>query len=556
MQLDIRDLAIFEKLTTVSRENSVFELVCHLDIEISNSKTVVNVLFRNVVTGEFITDEIAPEFLGYCSVGSFFKGGKKLEEHPPTGIIRDITIDVPESGKFHSFSSAINDNEYNLNFIQKTKDGRTTSFFASLSKKQVCMVFKNDADKIIIPCSVIAAKYYLTSPSMRVQLIAQNLQGLYEAIYFDEKTETVLIILNTNARTDDAKRIARFAILHHAEQCWDNVMHSIRSSSYVGKNGREFSKLIAKIPVVQQDLLMKVRCHEAPNPDGGTTILVHEILEEWSGLPFKYLYLGRRANAPSGTDTVAISEFETESNNKLTNRPPSKAYKNHWVKQFNVPHHPIWDQVEFEQIQLPSRGDAQSRQVTEHVDGTVTLSTQRAKGNNPDNRVAEATFDSSPPKQDTNQRMALTEFRNMVSGFAKTSGVTGLFISPNLEVPLKGSQNRQKLTSRESYDNSLLNRRHYMYVVFQYEFKSICLVEFDQTDLTTRVGTYVLIASHGLDESDARKAAKDFVSASKINKMENYWIQQFVIFRTRPHPPNLAQSQWGRWREMVLELIM
>lgn len=553
---NIRDLAIFEKLTTISRINSTFELVWHLDLELSPVKTVINVLFRNVITGEYVMDEIAPEFIGYCGVGSFFKGGKKLEERSPNGIIRDISINVTEDGEFSLFSSVISDSEYDLNFVQKTKDSRTTYFFANKSKKQVCMVFKYGANKVVIPCSVIAAKYYMTSHSMRVQLFSQNLHGLYEEIFFDDSTATALIILHRNARNDDAKRIARFAFLPHAKTCWDNVMNSIRSSFFVNKDGREYSKLIAKIPVVQQDLAMTVRCHEAPNHEGSTTILVHEILDESSNLPYKFLYIGRRSSATPGPNTLSVPGLDTKTDCKMTIKPPSKAYKGHWVKQFNVPHNPIWDQVEFEQVELPACGEAQSKQVTEEGDGSVSLSTQRAKGIDPKDRVAGLSLVSSESMPNLFKSSILSEFRDMVSKFETTIGLTCLEVSRDLEVPCKGSQDRKRFTLRESYDNTPWNRRHYLYVLFKYNQKSVCLVEFDQTNISCKVGTYVLVATCSLNSGDALQVADYFVHDIRKTKMEMEFSKNFVSLMTKQHHQKPSPESQENWRKLVLDMVI
>jgi|GEM_PF-2020137 len=557
MSQDIRDLAVFEKLTTVSRINSVFELLWHMDIEITAPKTVVNVLFRNVTTGEYITDEIAPEYLGYASVGSLFKAGKKLLDRLPTGDIQDITINVPQNGAFRSIDSVLFDSEYNLNHTYKTKDGRLSSFFAKLCKKQMCMVFMNGADKIVIPCSVIAATYYLTSHSMRVQLFAQNLDGLYEAIHFDPSTKAVLLILHRNARTTDAARIARFALSPHAKQCWDNVMNSMRSSSFTNeKNGRKYTKLIAKIPVAQQNLAMTVRCHEARNPKGGTTILVHEILKECSELPFKALYVARRGSAPSGPDTLALTAFEAKSDDKLTNKPPSQTYKGHRVRQFNIPDNPLWRELDFQQVTLPSRhANIQLKTITEQSkEETVSLSSQRAKGGNLKNKVAQVSLEQVTPEHDTIQRMTLTEFRDMADGFSTMKGVTSLYRSPDLEVPRKGTES-PKRTLRESYDKTLTNRRHYLYVTFSYGGESVCLVEIDQTGLSTRIGTYVLVGRQHIGELQAKQAAKDFVYELSISKMQTEWLKQDVIFMTKSHPPNQDKKLWGSWRTRVLEMV-
>lgn len=554
MQHDIRDLAIFKNLTTVSRENSVYEVLCYLDLELPHANTEINVLLRNVKTGEYIKDSIAPEYMKFCSVGSYFKGGKKMLSRQGSGTVRNIEIDVPETGTFRSFSSAMKCTDYPKNFLQKP--GSILRDYSRQCLSQQCMVFTQGSDTIIIPCAVIAATFYLTSHSMRVQLFAQNLEGLYEAVHFDQSSKTALIILHRNARTKDAKRIARFHISTHAKKCWDSIMNVARGRVIV-HDKITYYPLVAKIPVIQSGLKMEVRCQELPNADGGTTILVHEILREHTSVPFYKLYCARRGNAELTQDATTITAKAAKSSGKLTNKSPSKAYKGHWVHQFSIPSNPLWEQVEFEEIILPSLQEySDFKTGTEQTEETVDLSAQTAKGRDSGQKVAKADLQPSEiPKAPSVQRMALTEFREMVSGFECMEGVSNLYTSEDLEVPLKSDEYRERYTLRESYDGKPWQRRHYTYVTFEHNGKYFCLVEIDQTGISTRVGTYVMVSRNGLGKTEAQKTAHNFVLALKAENMMTYWKNNGVLFLTKSHPPKLMREAWESWRIKVLNMV-
>jgi len=553
MRHNIQELVFFEKLTTVSRINSVFELIWHLDVEANINKTVINVLFRNIATGEYVTDSIAPEFLKHCSVGSFFKAGRKLEDKDPSGEYEHISIDVPETGYFKNLGLEL------LNAGGKSyfADSSMNGWLADLCKNQKCMVFPQGEDNILIPCSVIAFTYYLLSHSMRVQLLAQNLQGLYEAIHYDPFTETARIILNTNARTEDAKHIARFALSKHATECWDNVMNGMRKLTYTSKSGRNFSHLIAKIPFVQNKLDMIIRCDILTNPAGGRTLLVHDIIEEWGELPFKKLCIARRANAPPAENANVVTKQDADTDHRVTNRAPSKVYSGHWVEQFEVANNPLWDDLEFEEEILPSRHEAtKTKTLREKLSGkTVSLSSQQSKGNNPDEMVAKALLGQEEPKDNNVARMSLVEFRDMVDAFQRMDGVTNFFISSDMKVPLRRVSRRHRFTARESYDNSPTNRRHYLYVTFVYKSRHVCLVEFDQLGLSARVATYMFIASAPFNRECPVKAAQLFVEDAGNEIIVAEWAKINVVFDTKAHPVNSAKEHWQHWREKVLEFI-
>lgn len=559
MQHNIRDIAVFKKIATVSRESNIYELVWYLDLELQSDQTIINALLKNINTGEYIKDAIAPECMGYCSVGSYFKGGKKLETRQGSGVIRDITIDVSESVPFDDVGAALRGTGYDQNFIQKS--GSKNRDYAQSCKKQKCMVFQKGTDKVVIPCFVIAATFYLTSSSMRTQLFAQNLEGLYEAFHFDESTKTALIILHRNARTEDAKRIARFAISKYAKKCWNNVMNAGRELTSV-QNDTIYTSLTAKIPVIQDNLKMNVRCHELPNADGGTTTLVHEIRQEWTELPFDNLLCARRGNAPLDPNVTVSAEKDAKSNGRLTNRPPSRAYKGHFIRQFNVPYNPLWEQVTFEQITLPSlRDHAETTTVTEKSDETVELSPQASKGSDPEQKVAKGDIQQEKPKAET-VRMALSEFREMVAGFEVMAGVTDLFMSSNLEVPLKGDWSRDYFTLRESYDGNPKHRRHYTYATFGYKGEFVCLVEIDQTGISTHVGTFVMTSATPIGATEAELATSDYVKSVSIGTMEDRWADQDIFFTTKSHPTTAKsdplkkpRDNWPNWTVKVLEMV-
>lgn len=551
MTENIRDLAIFEKLTTVSREKSVFELICYLDLELSNEKTIINCILKNVATGELVKDSIAPEYMGYCSVGSYFKGGKKQSFQRPSGVIRDITIDVPERCESHDIGSELSSTEY-MSKLNRSDNSNQPDYVQTFWKQQ-CMVFHDGADKVIIPCAVIAATFYLTSHSMRTQLFAQNIEGLYEkAGWIDQSSKLAFIVLHRNARTEDAKRIARFALSDYARQCWDNVMNKARELS----NNRRFSPLVAKIPVVQQNLSMKVRCHEILNSGGGTMKIVHEILKEHTESPFKKLMAGRRRNAPAAQDPIPITKSNASSNGRSTNRPPSNHYTNHRVRQFDLPHNPLWDDVELEEIDLHSLYElAETTIATENSDETVSLSPQSSRGNDPEQKIAKSILEQKEPKPEV-VRLELSAFRDMVKGFERTEGVTDIVLSSDLNVPLKGNDNRKYYTLRESYDGSPSQRRHYTFATFNYNGKTVCLVEIDQSGISTRVGTYVLVSTCEFEaDKAADDAVYDFVQAVSVESATKDWANKGIHFMTKSHPANQAQELWGGWRSRVLAMV-
>ncbi|TSK07737.1 MAG: hypothetical protein FPO08_00010 [Geobacter sp.] len=327
---DIKQIVLFKEMLSDRFLGETFRILWPLDLELSSSSQKIKLLLRNERNGFYLVGAVAPEYLFYCTIGSRFKEGKKLEG-PGLGNVFSFRVTSQDRNTVLLASNAITEDEYSLSHSYQTNnpDGSPRLVdYGKYCKHQRCLVFNDGVDKIVIPCAVIAATYYFTSISMREQVFAQNLRGLYAFANVDPATREATILMKPGAGDDDIARIARFAIDPHAEKCWDAIMNLIRRDQWIGKNGIKHCPITADIPVVQ-DLDLKVRGLRTANNRGGNTTVVFEILEENSRYPFERLRPQRHSPGSRTGEEQLFSPSLSKADPKpiVVNTPSSGKYK-------------------------------------------------------------------------------------------------------------------------------------------------------------------------------------------------------------------------------------
>ena len=140
---------------------------------------------------------------------------------------------------------------------------------------------------------LIGAAFYFLSTSMRIQLLSQNLKGLYypDTVTLNEKTKEASIKLKSNAADDDAKDIVRFITDKNAGKHWDEVVNNIRKMQFSKPKNETFVSVqfMADFPTAE-DLEITVRAIRRKDPSSGKEkVLVLEMLNENSSFQFNWL---------------------------------------------------------------------------------------------------------------------------------------------------------------------------------------------------------------------------------------------------------------------------
>lgn len=455
-------------------------------------------------------------------------------------------------------SRILTDDEYDLRHTYKIKnqDGSCRQIdLSNFCKHQLCLVFVDGSDKIIIPCAVVAGTYYFTSSSMREQIFSQNLNGLYETANLDQQRKHASILLKPNAHDNDAMNIARFAHSTHAGRCWNFIMNHVRTNKRTGKNGESHCPLAAHIPV-EQELVMEVRGQRVKNPSGGTTLVVFEILNENGEYPFDSLEIQRRRHRhQSVTEVKTITQMKAEPDNHFVAGNPSHNYGTiNIAKQQTSPNfqHP---DIEVTKVLIPPRHEdllsEEIQFITEGID-EVKLNFQHKMGGN--QKTAKGNLYTKKEKSESYE-MPLDDFIVMSSNLRNMPGVSNFNISEHLNMPQKFRKSTESLSQRESYDGNWKNKRKYAVVSFSYLGNIVRLVEIDQKGLPNGCSTYILISTGPISNDDIGAVVKGYVKSKPLSEITEEFRKRSMTLKTKNHPISNNNIHTQNWCNLLLEEI-
>ncbi|RII26357.1 MAG: hypothetical protein CXR31_11745 [Geobacter sp.] len=537
MRKELADFSFLPKLASESEKGRTFKLVWILDIDTTPSKHLVRLLFQNVKSNFYIVDCIPPELLSYCTIGSFFKEGRKLD-HQPNGSVLTFTISSTNHNEILEASKVLTDTEYNLN-----------NRWANFCKHQKCLVFRDDTMKYIIPCSVIAGHYYFKSTSMREQVFAQRLEGLYEEISIDPTTRHATIIMKPGACNEDAKSIVRAAKDPFAEKRWDMIMNHFRAA-----RGNHCS-IKADFPVVQ-DIVISARGHITNTPDGGKTFIVFEILGEDSRFPFNSIEVQRREHDSSG-ETNILPAKNVNPSSKITNESPIAEFvRIHVTNRFrSINSHETEMPETYKSINPKPNNDGYGVR-TEGNKETVDISFMHPEPGHLQQGIAKGELTQKTGNDsETGYKMPLGKFIEMASTITGYEGVSDFTLSEDL-VWHKTRAKGNGLTLKESYDHTAKNMRRCACIWFRYDGSNVCLVEIDQTGLPGKgSSTFVLVSQMTISKDTARGMVKSFVAGQNLQEKAKRLLSQNIHLKKKHHPQSDDENNRKAWWARLLKIV-
>ncbi len=184
----------------------------------------------------------------------------------------------------------------------------------------------NSGINVIFPHYEIARWYYLKSSSMTRQVLASNLEGLYEEInYLDKDKEKARMTLKYGASNGDAAEIARFALDEFSNIMFENFSLDLSASIYEDKNKRFKSmSLLANFPI-HGVTNFKVRGFVF-----NSTLFIYHIMEEDSGYPFEELEVLREISINSSRirKVAQIKKKRVHARPKAKDTKPNSEFEN------------------------------------------------------------------------------------------------------------------------------------------------------------------------------------------------------------------------------------
>jgi hypothetical protein len=561
-------ISVLPKMRKAKSAGLVFKLHWVLDLVSNSSYCNVNLLFKNIKNNSILIDTIQPELLSYCTVGSCFIDGKKLDR-VPYGEEFEFTIDSASNNRIDETRHEISDAEYNLSLNEKY------ATYSEISKKQYCFIQQSGNIKIIIPCFVIASAYYFKSTSLRNAILSRRLDSLFHNISFDPVSRHASIYLKSEGNQGDAIAIARLKLDIFANQRLNLCVNHF----YANKNN-PYKRLKFDFPV-EQELSIKARGHFSADRK---TFIVFQILRDDSRYPFDSLEVIYEKEEDRSGETTEFSATKTKHSGEISDRLPSDANVRHLLEKSEKIENPNEDKIEVKKTVIP-KPPAEKAPETVYDENQTDLSLQPGSLN--DGEVSRGTVKEKEEEEDKDkdkkvkQVLPLDVFKKMVDPlnnlfFNLTTGKiedessrSKLRINGPGEIKVQVTdycysedlvwkhKSKTKLSLKESYDHTIANRRRCAYVFFTFHGRHVFLVEIDQQGLPGNgCSTMVLISKNIINKASAESAVEEFVKKVLLTEREMNFASKGIILKTKNHPEEFNDNSLMVWRARLLRKVL
>jgi hypothetical protein len=551
--------------------DKVFRLLWVADISTIPGKNFYKVIFKDINSNMYLTENIFPEFLhDHFAIGLHYKDTALVDDIKPIGEVFPVTFRSTNKNRTCPVSDVLTDDEYNLSHSFYREGSHVD--YTEYCKRQPCVIFEDDKSMLIFPCAVIGARYYFTSSAMRRQIFFGNLEGLYEYAKVDLETRKAAIHLKSNANEYDAPYIVRFATNKFSLKRWNTVFNGMlqrHSEAMSSGEKNEFVPLELDFPV-QQVINMEVRGLAFDDTARlKKKILVFDILEEDSAFGFDNLEIQRRARKLSSKATDVIRPTRTYKTIDLViNKPPSSQLQPVIIGSLQEERNTNLESIIITRTSLPETNDENTAEgdahTAEEVLGEVPMSVIEDP-NAENEKLARKASVEKRKREDAKDGDTLKEyfhlenFTELTNYLGDTEGVQRLEILRNMLVPVRrGRKHTNRLTWRESYKkNSLWSMRCYRCAMFNYKGRNVCLVEVDHRNLPNGPGTYVLVSSDDINilVQYAKDLMQKYVDCIHLKKMIKEFDEKNVKLKSKRHPSKKGPEYYVRWCKDLLKWV-
>ena len=544
-----------ESMTDSQNRTKLFRLIWIQNLGMTLDPYFFGLFKDTAPNGKYLLAKIPPESLTTYTPGAFFLDGYRTNHHEEEGETLTLTFRSLEKNTFKTVSEVISGDFYDLRHDNPL-----------YSKKQWCVVFETDSQIIIFPCFLIGAAYYFLSTSMRIQLLSQNLKGLYypDTVTLNEKTKEASIKLKSNAADDDAKDIVRFITDKNAGKHWDEVVNNIRKMQFSKPKNETFVSVqfMADFPTAE-DLEITVRAIRRKDPSSGKEkVLVLEMLNENSSFQFNWLTTYRDKKEPQRVDvTKRIKAIRTR--NFITGRPPTNRLAQAEIEDNHLIKNPNKEKIRVtkETIEEDDKdGDKKEKPVPVVETGIGSADIGLAEpehDGDPDVRPGAVRRVPAEEEKEVHPRdyFTLRDFELMFAPFAENTEVQnaemhGPYIMPrSIASGTKGSL-------LGFYDRQHTKGRRFLYATFTYQAKNICVIEIDQIYLPGGCASYVLVSNKNRAFlEDAEEMLRRYVEYEKVETMAEDVKAKGMAFLSKNHPAKKTEEHYELWRRKLLMRI-
>ncbi|SHJ18500.1 hypothetical protein SAMN02745165_01731 [Malonomonas rubra DSM 5091] len=537
-----------------SNKGYVFRLVWVLDLFSGSSKTYINLVFQNIRTNYILVDSIPPELLSYCTVGTYFRNGKKLPRKPDGSSV-NFTIESTEQNTFTEAEALFTDQDYPLHL------NKYFQTYSNVCRKQLCFSQQVGATKIIIPCFVIASTYYFKSTSLREAILARRVRALSRSCTLDQVKGHAEIHLTSRANQKDAQDIARFLLDPFS---FDRL--NVCANHHYATSKNSYSRILVDLPV-QQAIPVTARGVYGKDDDGRQAFIVFQIEKEGSLYPFSSLEVlyPSQEKIETGTGRRTFPASQVEHSGKMTRQAPSSGLLRHLLANSSIAENNNLNTIEI--IHTPTPNEPETEQPTPEPLTSIAQADLSAQSCEPsDAMVAQGHIQNQDEEDQEKFEFSIDLFVEMITAlrdqphYVNVNGEKIVAEIQNFSVvrsvaPLK-HEGRDKLSLKESYDKTAASRRQCAYISFTSRKWHVCIVEIDQAGIgNARCSTRVLISGHKISVHSAEICVRDYVFGLSLETQKEELKQSSIRLFCQNHPKENAEKAKEKWRLGLLKKL-
>jgi hypothetical protein len=129
---NLDNIVVLPKMNLPTEKGRLFRLHWILDLVSDSHRSLINLVFQNTTTKFILVDTVPPELLSYCTIGSFFVKGKRLQAF--NGVEHTFTISSTDTNNFIEARDAFTDADFDLSLAGNSK------LYADICRNQLCFV--------------------------------------------------------------------------------------------------------------------------------------------------------------------------------------------------------------------------------------------------------------------------------------------------------------------------------------------------------------------------------------------------------------------------------
>lgn len=540
--------------------NQPFEFVTVTDINIKEHPNYYKAIFKNIKTGRFRSELIAPEMMRYkYKVGHIYTDGEHVGQNT-TLLKSEFTV-----------NENIDVNLVRLSTVLSEEEAKNIIDYEDVTKyllRQYAHVEVQDECTLIIPCYTIANKFYFLSSSMKHAIMSETLGELYyEGSFHNEKNtkgETVIKLhIKKKAGRKDLPFLCRFIGNSFARARLEYISNQKSLSASF-----EYQPIKAQFPVKNPFEIYASYIYLGDDKRGKPKYLVLNIHSDNSGLGFEELYY-RQYSAKVNPKDVDPEQYnipkppkkkfkrkKPQRSNKIYTGTPSSEYLTYIIRTNEDEYYRNKVSMYGSTIHLEN----ESEPLVDNIPKTVGNSFETPKADG-DKDLGEVQTSNDPYENSTEKKIFnLENFYQFYEALLTFAFVDGSELVGPLKIKKIQNKKRKSTKSKSLLYVDENKQRRFLFGELAYDQKAVYIVEIEQ-DSSWGPSTWIFFTSEDKEpytEDDMQEIIEHYIEEDLSYKDLAQYVKKnyFLSFEQKEHKKgDVDDDSIERWCESVLSRI-